>query len=59
MLTSPPTALERTRNLLHRGLDDRLHLGAQLYVSTPAGVVADLAIGQSHPKRAMRSDDLV
>ena len=35
-------ALPRTQNLLRRGIDDGLHLGAQLYVSLNGEVAADV-----------------
>ncbi|HUF78943.1 MAG TPA: serine hydrolase domain-containing protein [Thermoanaerobaculia bacterium] len=52
-------ALSKTLNLLEVGIDAGLHLGAQLFVSLRGETVADLAVGEAQPGRAMRADDLV
>src|SRR6516225_5171264 len=40
----PPT-LDRTLEILHEGIHQRLHIGAQLFASIDGQPVADLALG--------------
>jgi|SRR5688572_16838943 len=53
------TALPRTHNVITRGIEDGLHLGAQLFVMLDGQVVADLAVGESRPGQPLRTDDLM
>jgi CubicO group peptidase (beta-lactamase class C family) len=39
--------MPRTLELIHRGVDQRLHVGAQLYASLRGNVVAHLAVGEA------------
>lgn len=41
------------------GVRERLHLGAQLYVSRDLDTLADVALGESAPGRPLRPDDLM
>ena len=41
------------------GINDELHIGAQLYVSKAGQTIADLAIGRSHPDIDMTQDTLM
>ncbi len=50
--------LTRTVDLLHAGVRDGLHLGAQLYVSIEGNVVADAAVGNATTTRTMTSDTM-
>jgi CubicO group peptidase (beta-lactamase class C family) len=52
-------ALPRTAAVLLRGIEHRLHLGVQLYVSLRGRVIADTAFGHSSPGRELRGDDLM
>jgi CubicO group peptidase (beta-lactamase class C family) len=52
-------ALEGVRGLMEAGIAAGLHLGGQLYVSRRGEVVADLAVGESRPGRALRRDELM
>jgi CubicO group peptidase (beta-lactamase class C family) len=56
---SAAAVLPRTRALVQRGIDDKLHLGAQIYVSLPDRIVADIAIGHSRPGTPLRPEDLM
>ncbi len=49
----------RTRSLLQRGIEERLHIGAQVYVSCNGEALADLAVGEARPGVAMTPDSLV
>jgi CubicO group peptidase (beta-lactamase class C family) len=52
--------LPRTISLIERGMQSPiLHIGAQLYVSLQGKVIADLAVGQSRPGVAMRTDTIM
>ncbi|MDQ3756352.1 MAG: beta-lactamase family protein [Actinomycetota bacterium] len=42
--------------LLEQGIDEGLHLGAQLVVRRHGDIVADLAVGESRPGVSMRTD---
>jgi CubicO group peptidase (beta-lactamase class C family) len=48
----------RTANLLNEGIQQRLHLGGQIFVSLKGHIVADEAVGESTPGRSMHTDDL-
>ncbi|MDE2886950.1 MAG: serine hydrolase [Gemmatimonadota bacterium] len=52
------TSLTRTVDLLHAGVGDGLHPGAQLYVSVEGSAVADVAVGNATTYRAMTSDTI-
>jgi CubicO group peptidase (beta-lactamase class C family) len=52
-------ALPRTMEVLRRGMESGLHIGAQLYVSVRGQVVADVAIGESRPGVPMGPDSLM
>ncbi|MDE3000090.1 MAG: serine hydrolase [Gemmatimonadota bacterium] len=51
-------ALTRTVDLLLAGVEDGLHLGAQLYVSVDGRTVADAAVGNATTTSAMTSDTI-
>src|SRR5947207_5991151 len=51
--------LPSTLAVLNRGLTDRLHVGAQLYVSLDGQVVADIAVGDARAGVPMRTDTLM
>jgi CubicO group peptidase (beta-lactamase class C family) len=50
--------LPRTREAIHAGIREGLHLGAQLYVSRHGEVIADASAGYRVPGQPMRRDDL-
>jgi CubicO group peptidase (beta-lactamase class C family) len=50
--------LARTSALIQQGIEQGLHLGAQLYVSQRSAVVADIAIGESRDGQPMTSDTI-
>ena len=50
--------LSQTRSILQRGIEDRLHPGAQIYVSLRGSIVADDAIGHTRPNVPMTRDSL-
>ncbi|HVV99434.1 MAG TPA: serine hydrolase domain-containing protein, partial [Planctomycetaceae bacterium] len=49
----------RTLAQLEHGRDDRLHIGAQVYVSRDATPLADFAWGESRPGVAMTTDSIL
>lgn len=51
-------SLTRTVDLLHAGVREGLHLGAQLYVSMKGNVVADAAVGKATTSRLMTTDTM-
>lgn len=53
-----PGPLSRTRAVLQSGIDQRLHLGAQLYVCHAGLVVADISLGESRPGVEMTADSV-
>ncbi|MGO9453961.1 MAG: serine hydrolase domain-containing protein [Candidatus Binataceae bacterium] len=53
------TGLSRTAGIIEQGIAEKLHLGAQLYVSRDGATVADLAIGEASSGVAMRPDHLM
>jgi CubicO group peptidase (beta-lactamase class C family) len=58
--TADPWApLPRTRGALEEGLDEGLHLAAQLHVSLAGEVVADAALGENRPGEPLRPDHLM
>jgi CubicO group peptidase (beta-lactamase class C family) len=59
MTAQTELALPRTRNVITRGINDGLHLGAQLYASIDGEIVADAAVGESRPGEPLRGDDLM
>jgi CubicO group peptidase (beta-lactamase class C family) len=52
-------ALPRARAVLARGIEEGLHIGAQLYVSVHGRVIADCALGESRPGVPMTPDSLM
>src|SRR5688572_33158433 len=54
-----PELLPRTRALLERGIEERLHLGGQLYVARGGTILADLALGEDRPGQALSTDHLM
>src|SRR2546426_6942132 len=59
MQTESRPALPRTIAAIERGIDQGLHIGAQLYVSRHGQVVADMALGEARAGVAMRTDTLM
>jgi len=58
----PPSSwdrLPRTRRALEEGLDEGLHLGAQLSVSLRGETVGDAALGENRPGETLRPDHLM
>ena len=53
------TALPRTLGVIERGMAERLHIGAQLYVSRGGEPIADVAIGEARSGVPMRPDFLM
>ena len=53
--------LPRTTAVIRRGIDERLHVGAQVYASVGGRVVADVAFGaaRTEPTAPMRPDTLM
>ena len=54
-----PEALPKTRAVIQEGIDQGLHLGAQLYASLPGREPINLAMGQARPGVAMTPDILL
>jgi CubicO group peptidase (beta-lactamase class C family) len=55
----PWTRLPRTRQALEDGLDEGLHLGAQLAVTLRGERVCDAALGENRPGEPLRPDHLM
>jgi CubicO group peptidase (beta-lactamase class C family) len=53
------TPLPRTIAAIEHGIEQRLHIGAQLYVSRGGQVVADVALGEARRGVPMRTDTLM
>jgi CubicO group peptidase (beta-lactamase class C family) len=51
--------LPRTTAVIERGIEDGLHLGAQVYVAAAGEVVADAGIGQARAGLPMSTDQMV
>jgi CubicO group peptidase (beta-lactamase class C family) len=51
--------LPRTREAIEAGIRDRLHLGAQLYVSLQGEPMADAALGENRPGEPLTRDHLM
>lgn len=51
--------LPRTATAIRSGIDERLHLGAQLYVSLDGEVQADAALGEDRPGEPLTPDHLM
>jgi CubicO group peptidase (beta-lactamase class C family) len=51
--------LSKTLQAIERGLQQRVHIAAQLYVSLRREVIADLALGDARPGVKLRSDTLM
>ena len=58
-MTGPDTPLPRTLDVIRRGMEQGLHVGAQLYVSLRGRIVADVAVGDARPGVPMRTDTLM
>ena len=52
-------SLPRTFAVLERGRVERLHTGAQLYISRSGQVVADAAFGENHPGESMSAETIM
>jgi CubicO group peptidase (beta-lactamase class C family) len=59
-MPNDPPRLPRTLPVIHRGMAEGDHVGAQVYVSRGGGVVADVALGRarSAPDVPMRAESL-
>ena len=55
-MTSP--SFERTRAIFESGIHEKIHLGAQLYVSRAGEVLIDEAFGEAREGVPMRSDSI-
>jgi CubicO group peptidase (beta-lactamase class C family) len=53
------SSLPTATTILERGINEGLHIGAQLYVSRKGEPVADLALGESRPGVPMTPDTLM
>jgi CubicO group peptidase (beta-lactamase class C family) len=51
--------LPRTREAIEAGVRERLHLGAQLYVSLQGEALADAALGENRPGEPLTRDHLM
>jgi CubicO group peptidase (beta-lactamase class C family) len=51
--------LPRTREAIEAGRREKLHLGAQIYVSVRGDVVADAALGENRPGEPLTRDHLM
>src|SRR2546421_1537739 len=58
-MSDPQTQLPRTLAAIRRGIEQRLHIGAQLYVSLRDQVIADLTLGEARPGVPMRTDTII
>lgn len=56
---SDAARLPRTMAVIQRGMDEGLHIGAQLYVSLKSETVADVAIGEARPGLPMSTGTLM
>ena len=52
------SCLPQTLDAIERGIAERLHIGAQLYVSRSGEPIADLAVGNARAGIALRPDSL-
>ena len=59
MDTAGSSLLGGTLALIRRGIEERLHLGAQVYVSRDGHAIADLAVGEVRPGVTLTSTDLM
>jgi CubicO group peptidase (beta-lactamase class C family) len=59
MADDPFARLPRTRRAIEEGVRERLHLGAQLYVSLHFATVADAALGEDRPGQPLTRDHLM
>ena len=48
MTTDSTSTLPKTLDIIQRGMDERLHIGAQVYASIDGEPVADFAVGETH-----------
>jgi len=55
----PDDTLPKSNSVIQAGMAEGLHIGAQLYVSLPDGVVGDLAFGESRAGVPMTPDTLM
>lgn len=58
-MTDALAGLPRTRRAIEDGIRDRLHLGAQIYVSLHGDVQADGAVGENRPGEPLTADHLM
>src|SRR5262249_20768595 len=56
--TAMGDGLAHTRALIQQGIEQGLHIGAQLYVSHRGSVIADIAIGESRDGVPMATDSI-
>ncbi len=53
------TTLPKTLETIQRGMDERLHIGAQVYVSIDGDPIADFAVGVTHRGDALTTDTIM
>ncbi|MFP5289319.1 MAG: serine hydrolase domain-containing protein [Thermoanaerobaculia bacterium] len=58
-MTATLDRLPRARKALEDGIRERLHLGAQIYVSLRGDTVADAAVGENRPGEPLMPDHLM
>src|SRR5258708_9044836 len=58
-MTDALEKLPRTRRVIEEGIRDRLHLGAQVYVSLHGEPQADGALGENRPGEPLTADHLM
>ncbi|MGH3053562.1 MAG: serine hydrolase domain-containing protein [Gaiellaceae bacterium] len=58
-MTDARTALPQTLQVIEQGMADRLHVGAQLYVSRRGTVLCDTALGEARAGVALQPDSLM
>jgi len=59
MIDGAMDRLPRTREAIEAGIRERLHLGAQLYVSLQGEPVSDAALGENRPGEPLTRDHLM
>jgi len=57
-MSANQASLPRTSRILQRGIEQQLHIGAQLYVSHRGRVVAEVALGESRPDVPMSPETI-
>ena len=53
------TTLPKPLDIIQRGMDERLHIGAQVYVSIDGDPVADFAVGETHRGDALTTETIM